>query len=159
MKYRDLDLKKLRDECGLDFAHYTYKRVQCSCCYGPRDMAAIHWRGRKIKEDGDITYILYKNAYNGRGWVTKDDDVHDHDCISWKMPLKLLSKVCSALSTQYGEGFRVYKPKNDFYTIVVAKKDYPMKSDNCRDAYICYYENGKRHRWYYYGKPTPPCRY
>lgn len=24
--YADLNLKKLRDECGLDFAHYTYQR-------------------------------------------------------------------------------------------------------------------------------------
>lgn len=45
-KYGDLKLSKLRDELGLDFAHYTYLRGQCSCCYGPLDMSARYWRKR-----------------------------------------------------------------------------------------------------------------
>lgn len=151
MKYGDLNLHKLRDDCGLDFAHYTYKKGQCSCCYGPRDQAAIHWKNRVIRNDGDITYIMYKNADNcSRGRVKKTDEIRDHDCISWKMPMELLPTVCCMLSQQYGPGFRVFQPDTDFLTIIVAKNSYDMTEDSHRDGFLCYYEDGTRYEWQYH---------
>ena len=32
LKYKDLDLKGLREKCGLDFAHFTYESGMGSCC-------------------------------------------------------------------------------------------------------------------------------
>lgn len=42
--YKDLNMKKIREDNGLDFAHYTYLPGQCTCCYGPMDMPARYWR-------------------------------------------------------------------------------------------------------------------
>lgn len=33
MQYGDLNLKKIRDDNEFDFAHFTYQRGMCSCCY------------------------------------------------------------------------------------------------------------------------------
>lgn len=29
-QYKDLNLRKLREEADIDFAHFTYKKAQCS---------------------------------------------------------------------------------------------------------------------------------
>lgn len=49
-KYGDLDLKKLAEIADLDFAHFTYKKNQCSCCYDPTDMAKKYWRNKEKYE-------------------------------------------------------------------------------------------------------------
>lgn len=62
--YADLDLKAIREACDLDFAHYTYGRGQCSCCYGPLEMPAKYWRNRKKPK------IVYDTPYEpGRGRI------------------------------------------------------------------------------------------
>lgn len=144
MKYGDLNLGKLRDDCGLDFAHYTYKKNQCSCCYGPRDQARIHWRNQTIIADGEISYILYKNAYNCGGCVSKEDEVNLIDYVSWSMPDTLLPIVCKELSRQYGKEFRVFQPKNVWHTILIVQDGYSMRSYRNRDSYTCYYKNGRK---------------
>lgn len=98
--YGSLNLAKVRDENGLDFAHFTYRRWQCSCCYGPVDLAARYWvkesrpmvieyqrHGIKRQDDAegitdaeyrsltDAQYILFKNANNGCGYVTANDTI------------------------------------------------------------------------------------
>lgn len=44
MKYKDLDLRAIMEAENLDFAHWTYQRGQCSCCYGPEDQPRRYWR-------------------------------------------------------------------------------------------------------------------
>ena len=52
MKYGELNLKKIREDNDLDFAHFTYQRGMCSCCYGPWDLPARYWRGgKKLPDD------------------------------------------------------------------------------------------------------------
>lgn len=36
MKYKELNLKKIREDNDLDFAHFTYQKGMCSCCYGQK---------------------------------------------------------------------------------------------------------------------------
>lgn len=127
MTYGELNLKELRDKCGLDFAHYTYKRNQCSCCYGPRDMAKRYWKDGIIK-DAPYTFILFKNANNGSGVVTRNDEIKDVQYIEWycNSPEQLVS-VCKELQMQLGNGYIVYVPKNKNQCILVlrAQKEYP----------------------------------
>lgn len=109
-RYRDLDLKAIREEVGLDFAHYTYKSGQCSCCYGPKDMASIHWKDRVIPEGDDYTYLLFKNASNGSGVVSKDDWIESNTCIEYYMSVEQRGAVCRLLQEQLGEGYEVINP-------------------------------------------------
>lgn len=129
MKYKELDLKKIREACDLDFAHYTYKRGMCSCCFGPKDLAPIHWKDRKVQNkkpfswsfaeefggntdkphEDEYEYLLFKNADNGSGTVTKEDTI-ENVCIEWGFPSKKLDKVCSMLQEQLGDDYRVIKP-------------------------------------------------
>ena len=93
--FGDLDLRKICNEVGIDFAHYTYGKEMCSCCYQPTDMPARYWRGHTQKErqalkeacsrkpdkknsnilhkGQDYTYIWFKNAYNCGGRVKATD--------------------------------------------------------------------------------------
>lgn len=119
MYYRDLNLKGLREKLGLDFAHFTYKDNQCSCCYGPSDMASIHWRNREVIEVDDprfekVNYILFKNANNGSGSVTKNDKLKDTEYIEYQLEsFDLVKKVCEELFNQVsGYGYGVLVPKN-----------------------------------------------
>jgi len=67
--YSDLNLKAIREALNIDFAHFTYKQGQCSCCYGPKDLPKMYWKDRTIPEGDDYSYILFKNANNGSGTV------------------------------------------------------------------------------------------
>ena len=82
MKYGELNLREIRDLADIDFAHFTYRRGQCSCCYGPKDLLKMYWKNRVIPEHDDYSYILFKNADNGSGTVTKNDEISDGTCIS-----------------------------------------------------------------------------
>lgn len=94
MKYKDLDLKKIRENNDLDFAHYTYKNGMCSCCYGPKDLPKRYWKGGAIPEHDDYTYLLFKNAKNGSGIVKRDDEIEDYQCVNWEFPIEKLENVC-----------------------------------------------------------------
>ena len=135
--YADLDLIKIRDECGLDFARHTYSKGQCTCCYGPTDMAAHWWAkgkkpkkipidtsGRFYKWDRDIsnmTYILFKNAYNCGGRIKSlDEPIKDHTCIGYVFrdeEQKL--KVCRMLQDQLGDEYKVEVPEDDLTCIII----------------------------------------
>lgn len=71
-RYKDLNLKEIREKTGIDFAHFTFQPGMCSCCYGPEDLPSLYWKDRRIKHD-NYSYILFKNADNGSGSVTKND--------------------------------------------------------------------------------------
>jgi hypothetical protein len=122
LKYKDLDLKGLREKCDIDFAHYTYKSDQCSCCYGPKDLPKRYWRDGVIKDAG-YSFILFKNANNGSGVVKRDDYLSYQStiCISWNLSDKQLNAVVRELRKQVGSEFIVSKPTNE-YTCIILKR-------------------------------------
>ena len=145
IKFKDLNLRKLIEDCGIDFAHYTYTANMCSCCYGPTDMSSRYWAGKTMKEredrkeeakkTRDYTYILFKNANNGSGIVNGEDyvcSVYHNDkkrfwvpnnatveYIEWNMPDGKLVKVCKALQEQLGDEYEVVKPTSKFCCIEI----------------------------------------
>ena len=124
MKYKDLNLKKIRDDNGIDFAHFTYQKGMCSCCYGPRDLPRRYWRGSTIPdEDYDYTYLLFKNADNGSGIVKGDDNIKKYQCISWHFPIEKMRKVCEDLQEQVGDEYVVMMPPNEMYCIIIFSKE------------------------------------
>lgn len=143
MQYKDLNLKKIRDDNGLDFAHFTYQKGMCSCCYGPLDLPGRYWRGGKkpvkVQVDGfthyefdgkrvkhgDIQYLLFKNAYNGSGHVKRDDEIKDYTCIEWSFPMEKLEKVCKDLQAQLGDEYVVLIPADKLTCICIFKATYP----------------------------------
>jgi hypothetical protein len=157
-KYKELNLKKLRTEAGLDFAHFTFLRGQCSCCYSPLDMPDRYWaKGRRpqmvdIKRDTkgnilswnydrplkDVQYILFKNAANVNGVVTRNDVIcewpaRDREnphysprysiAIIWNFPMEKMDLVLKGLRTQLDADYEVLRPagKNRCIEIVCAK--------------------------------------
>ena len=126
MQYGDLNLKKIRDDNGLDFAHFTYQRGMCSCCYGPKDLPKRYWRGNTIPSDGyDYTYLLFKNADNGRGHVKRTDEIDNHTCIGWDFPMEKMEKICKDLQEQLGDKYVVLMPTNTHTCISIYRYDYP----------------------------------
>lgn len=124
MKYKDLNLRHLREVCDIDFAHYTYKRGMCSCCYGPKDLPARYWRNNKILEDvdyNDIMYILFKNADNGSGCVKAEDNMGQTEYIEWNLTPERLDKVIAELKKQVGNEYDVERPENK-YTCIILKR-------------------------------------
>ncbi len=147
--YGDLDLKKLREFCELDFAHYTYRKGQCSCCYGPLDMSKRYWRngkkpipvytsgnekdggtfhyeldGKKV-DTNKITYILFKNACNGRGRIkNKEQYITNHTCIEYHFKdTQQKEQVCRELMAQLDNDYVVAVPKDDNYCIIIYTAD------------------------------------
>ena len=152
-----MNLRKLREDNDLDFAHFTYKRGQCSCCYDPLDMAERYWKKKPVKVidveatettggtfhyeiDGkkininDLQYILFKNADNGSGTVTKNDEIDKYTCVEWQLPTDKLRKVCEDLKSQLDDDYKVYMPLSDMHTILIIRKDYePNRYDHFED--------------------------
>lgn len=126
MKYRDLDLKHLREVCDIDFAHYTYKRGQCSCCYGPKDLPPMYWRHRKVLVDvdyDDISYILFKNADNGGGIRRANDELDRIEFIEWNLTSEQLDKVIAELKRQVGDEYDVIYPESKLVCIKLVRKE------------------------------------
>lgn len=137
-QYKDLDLKLIRDVADLDFAHFTFGRGQCSCCYGPIDMPAIYWKNKKkpieVKDSensfhyelggkpfsySEMEYILFKNANNGSGTVTKNDYIKDGTCIQYNLSKEKVKVVCKMLQEQLGNEYLVIEPENDLCCIQI----------------------------------------
>ena len=138
-QYKDLNLKEIREECELDFAHYTYGRGQCSCCYGPFDMPARYWKNSKkpteVKDgrfvvgyeiDGkpfnkkEMTYILFKNADNGCGTVTRNDEIKDNTCVSFHFKdNKQKNKACQMLLDQLDSDYVLAVPEENDCCILI----------------------------------------
>ena len=121
MKYKDLNLKQIREANNLDFAHFTYQRGMCSCCYGPKNLPKRYWRNGIIPKHDNYTYLLFKNADNGSGHVKRDEDIDDYTCIEWRFPEEKLDDVCRDLQEQLGDEFVVLVPKSNFHCIVICK--------------------------------------
>lgn len=134
MKYSKLNLKKIRDDNGLDFAHFTYQKGMCSCCYGPKDLPKRYWKGGVIPDGDDYTYLLFKNADNGRGHVTRNDEIKC-DCISWKFPMEKMVDICTDLQTQVGNDYVVFMPKSNRYCIKVVARSYEFFDNEQADQH------------------------
>lgn len=118
MKYGDLNLKAIRQKANLDFAHFTYQRGMCSCCYGPKDLPKIYWKDGVIPEHDNYSYILFKNADNGRGTVTKSDEITNGTCINWgNISDEQLDIVCNELLAQCSPEFVIAKPLSNSFCI------------------------------------------
>ena len=123
MKYQDLNLRKIREDNGLDFAHFTYLRGMCSCCFSPLELPARYWhKGIKPASMDNVQYLLFKNADNGSGWVKKTDELKDYQCVSWEFPETKLVQICKDLQKQLGDEydnelaeFLSTKLNDDFY--------------------------------------------
>lgn len=135
MKYKDLDLKKIRKDNDLDFAHFTYKEGMCSCCYGPKDLPKRYWKGGIIPEHENYTYLLFKNADNGSGVVKKDDEIccNLYDCIEWNFPIEKLENVCKDLQAQLGDEYVVFKPRDDSKCIIICKNGTKYAENHLKD--------------------------
>jgi len=127
MTYGELDLKSIMEKEDLDFAHFTYLPGQCSCCYGPEDLPAKYWKnGDKsiAKKNPNYTYILFKNAYNGSGYVRKKDEIKDYTCVSYRLKdMEQVYRVADLLEEQLTDEYFVEKPKNTAYCIIIHKKE------------------------------------
>lgn len=132
--YGDLNLKKVREDADLDFAHFTYQRGMCSCCYGPADLPAKYWKNGIVRKDDDAEYILFKNAYNGSGIVTKNDIIENYTCIEWHIKSKeKLDLVCQMLMEQLGDGYVVGKPLTSMRCILILTKSDFKDSEKQKD--------------------------
>ena len=152
--YRDLDLKAIRDACGLDFAYHTYNKGHCSCCYGPLDMGRGWAKGKKPKkiavsehafkwdkDTDNIAWILFKNAYNCGGRIKSlDEPIEDSTCISYHFTSEIQKiKVCNMLQQQLGSEYTVSIPEAECMCIVIRlTKNY----DTSASIYV--YENADR---------------
>ena len=125
-RYKDLNLKKIMKDFDLDFAHYTYLPGQCTCCYGPWDMASTHWKDGIVpktqEERNKARYIIFKNADNGSGIRSKNDFIEDETYIEWNneaISMQEITKICEALQEQLGEEYKVYVPQSGEYCICI----------------------------------------
>ena len=108
--YADLDMKAIRDACGLDFAHFTYLENMCSCCYGPEDMPKRYWKDGVVQTGSDYTFILGKNANNGSGTVQKIDPIVNGTYFAHRFKSAAQKEqVCRMLAQQPGVAGR--RPK------------------------------------------------
>lgn len=123
--YGNLNLRKIRDELGLDFAHYTYGKGQCSCCYGPQDMASIYWKNRVIPEGDNFKSILFKNSYNGNGRIkNKSELIRNYTCIMHHN-LSFEERIAFAkkLKEQLDDDYIICVPKSETYTLIILYKE------------------------------------
>lgn len=157
--YGSLNLRKLRDDNGLDFAHFTFLKNQCSCCYGPQDLPDRYWvKGRKpklVKKNGydvyeprlgEVQYILFKNADNGSGYVTGNDVICQlpkhcdkysrifrprlcNTYICWQFPEEKMDGVLRSLREQLDDDYVVLRPKNKLSCICIVLKENLQEKD------------------------------
>ena len=144
MTYKELNLKKIREDNDLDFAHFTYQRGMCSCCYGPWDLPKRYWRDGKVQARyKDVQYILFKNADNGSGVVKRDDELccHSYECIAWEFPIEKLENVCKDLQKQVGDEYVVLKPKDTMGCILICEAGSKVIERETKDGYYTTIQN------------------
>lgn len=147
--YKDLDLAAIREAADLDFAHYTYEKGMCSCCFGPKNLSNKYWKNGKVSHkeaysawffdekreyhaefgnpldkphDNEFEYLLFKNADNGSGIIDNEDMVIEKDYIEWGFPSEKLELVCSMLQKQLGDDYKVIRPK-DLSTCIQVRRE------------------------------------
>ncbi len=122
MRYGELNLRRLREVCDLDFAHFTYLRGMCSCCYGPQDFPTRYWRDGKIVDNP--TYILFKNADNGKGVVTKNTEIDGTVYIMYKVNSEAQMRcILRELSVQLGTDYLIVAPESESQCITIMRQN------------------------------------
>ena len=148
--YGELNLKQIREENDLDFAHFTYLKGQCSCCYGPMNLPAKYWKNEVIPpryvpgteiydKDGNVSggqltkyeYILFKNADNGSGIVKANDLIKDYTCVGWDFPINKMEKVCNMLLEQLDKSYYILMPKDESHCIII--RTYNSTYSDCNE--------------------------
>ncbi len=128
-KYGDLNLKKVCEVAGLDFAHFTYQKNQCSCCYKPTDMSKNYWYNKEkfelAKEGEEVyyTFILFSNAHNGSGTVTKNDEIKSETYINYRVDNEEQMKIIVQELQNQLEEYQVIMPNNVYQAIKIIKLD------------------------------------
>ena len=69
-----------------------------------------------------MEYILFKNAYNGSGTVTKNDYIKDGTCIQYNLSKEKVKLVCKMLQEQLGDEYEVLVPENSAVCIIINLK-------------------------------------
>lgn len=124
MKYQELNLKKIREDNGLDFAHFTYLRNMCTCCSTPLEFPARYWhKGIKPTSMDNVQYLIFKNADNGSGRVVKTDDIKRYQSIAWQFPESKLLKICKDIQDQMGNEYFLLVPKSKDFCILAIKRE------------------------------------
>jgi hypothetical protein len=137
--YGDLNLRAIREATGLDFAHYTYQPNMCSCCYGPEDFPKRYWNkdsitidqeGKIHAKDENYSYILFKNASNGSGSVTKNDTIIPSEIAGDDVYISYSFRddaqrdaVIAALQEQLGDLYIVTTPEDENHCIRIIGHD------------------------------------
>lgn len=135
MQYKDLNLNKLRDDNGLDFAHYTYLKDMCTCCYGPLDFPKRYWsNGEKVKTIDDAQYIIFQNADNGCGHVKNTDEIRNVQYVYWQFPMEKMKKICKDLQQQFGDEYVVAMPQDESTSIMICKANHQLLEERMKNA-------------------------
>lgn len=160
--YGELNLKKIRNKCGLDFAHFTYPLGMCPCCTTIMDFPAKYWReGRRptfvepeeaymkghYELDGkpvaidDFSYILFANSNKQGGYAAKGSKIdsvyvacHFKDDEQMKNVLCMLSEQ---LGNEYVVSIRTNTPVSAVGFEVHYKPDFdvvPVKQQDEADG-------------------------
>lgn len=142
-QYKDLNLKKIRDEFGLDFAHFTYQKGMCSCCCGPEDLPKKYWKDGIVK-DNNYSYILFKNADNGSGVKTRNDVIEDYTCIEWEIPDSVdVTDICRAILNQLDGDYCIEIPKTKNFCIVIRTTESILNDVDLRAQTNLLFYNGE----------------
>lgn len=120
LTYGELNLKAIMAAADLDFAHFTYQKNMCSCCYGPSDMSKRYWKDGVVRnEDDDYSYILFKNSNNGSGAVRKIDVIESPTFISYRLSDSQMAIVIKELQKQLGSEYKVIAPESEFRCVEI----------------------------------------
>ena len=153
--YGELNLKEIREKCGLDFAHYTYPHGMCPCCTCFLDFPKRYWNpkrrpqkivlpdstaayeldGKRVTVD-DFTYLLFLNSDRDGGYATKDTLIDSVNVAYRFVSDQQKSDVCRLLSKQLGKNYVVAEPMHSWTVLRV----YYLKDFKCRSKEKdCYY--------------------
>ena len=126
MKYKDLDLRAIMEAENLDFAHWTYQRGQCSCCYGPEDQPKRYWRNGDRPEDvygypGLDEQTRKPIFYFVKIWKGKKYDYNARTILFNDMAQ--VQRVCNLLQQQLGEEYEVVCPDDMMRCIKIKRKE------------------------------------
>ena len=141
-QYKHLNLAAIRKTLDIDFAHYTFLRGQCSCCYGPDDMPARYWKNGIVKDSRDASYILFKNATNGSGIVNRNSWITDNTYILYdNLTPEQISNFCKLLQEQLDSDYLVLEPVDTMRCICIKCKSeglFKIRLSNVEDYHTSF---------------------
>lgn len=114
-KYGDLNFDVLRNDIGIDLVHYTCPRGHRWFELHPMDYPARCWRGGKPSDDYlDYTFILFKNAEDMGGYVTKEHYIENETFLETKFKDDIQAKrAIDELQRQLGTRYLVQWPPEE----------------------------------------------